>query len=620
MYQGRKILNTLPALIAMAMLAVCKVAPASGATSGANLIFSYPSGLSAAVGAGAIHLTGSAALNGSGVNILGGPAQHQAASMWYSTQQNITSFTTDFTFQLAVPASTPAITALTFCIQNSPAGNFSGINATADANGGGYGAYDPVQLPGQTAVVDSVAIKFDISGNVIRTYPTGGSPSATGLYINGGTYATLNPAQDLNPYGINLNLGHIMAAHIVYDGSILTMTLRDTVTNAQFRTSWPVNIPAITGNSAWVGFTAGTIPVTQANVLTWDFYQGYNPRLAAPTFSVTPGLYPTTQSVSLSAPAGSTIYYSTNGQQPTTSSTKYTGTPISVSSSQIIQAVAIQSGSTDSVVAVGNYQIGASGTPLISLPGGFTSPSGLVTTVGAAKVSGSQIQLTDTNAAGMEVGAAWYDVPVPVTSFTTHFTVQFTSATGNGMTFCIQNTPPASIDGTTNVGGWPGASWIIGGPNAFGSANGGLGYSATPGTGTGSQGAGLLSSVAVKFDVASGNTTGLYTDGAIPSTPQTKITGVNLNSGNPLDVTLSYNGTTLSMTVTDTKTNASFSNSWTIDIPTTVGGNTAYVGFTASTGYSNSVANQYLSAWTYSSSAASAAVAVPAAPTNLHVQ
>jgi hypothetical protein len=79
MYQGRtlKILNTLPALIAMAMLAVCKVAPASGATSGANLIFSYPSGLATAVGAGAIHLTGSAALNGSSVNILGGPAQHE---------------------------------------------------------------------------------------------------------------------------------------------------------------------------------------------------------------------------------------------------------------------------------------------------------------------------------------------------------------------------------------------------------------------------------------------------------------------------------------------------------------------------------------------------------------
>jgi hypothetical protein len=121
--------------------------------------------------------------------------------------------------------------------------------------------------------------------------------------------------------------------------------------------------------------------------------------------------------------------------------------------------------------------------------------------------------------------------------------------------------------------------------------------------------------VAVKFDLTS-NTTGIFTNGASVTTPGVAITGVNLNGGNPLNVTFAYDGTTLKMTITDTKTKASFSHNWAIDIPTTVGGNTAYVGFTGATGYSNALQN--LLSWTFSSSTTTAAV--PAPPTNLRVQ
>jgi len=82
-------------------------------------------------------------------------------------------------------------------------------------------------------------------------------------------------------------------------------------------------------------------------------------------------------------------------------------------------------------------------------------------------------------------------------------------------------------------------------------------------------------------------------------------------------VTLAYNGTTLALTVTDSVTRASFSHSWTINIPSIVGGNTAYVGFTASTGYF--FANQYIQSWTYAASPAQTA-AIPAPPSNLRVQ
>jgi hypothetical protein len=94
--------------------------------------------------------------------------------------------------------------------------------------------------------------------------------------------------------------------------------------------------------------------------------------------------------------------------------------------------------------------------------------------------------------------------------------------------------------------------------------------------------------------------------------------GINLQSGHPLNVALSYNGTSLAMTVTDSVTKAVFSHSWTIDIPTTVAGNTAYVGFTGSTYWW--WANQDIESWTYAQGGTPVAVAVPAAPTNLRVQ
>jgi hypothetical protein len=110
--------------------------------------------------------------------------------------------------------------------------------------------------------------------------------------------------------------------------------------------------------------------------------------------------------------------------------------------------------------------------------------------------------------------------------------------------------------------------------------------------------------VAVKFDLfnAGGeglDSTGLYTDGAIPTVPAIDLssTGIDLHSGDTMAVQLVYDGTTLTMTITDTVTQATYTTSFTINIPSTVGGNTAYVGFTGGTG--SATANQAILAWTY---------------------
>ena len=64
-----------------------------------------------------------------------------------------------------------------------------------------------------------------------------------------------------------------------------------------------------------------------------------------------------------------------------------------------------------------------------------------------------------------------------------------------------------------------------------------------------------------------------------------------------MDAHITYDGTNLSMTLTDALTLATWSTSWPINIPSIVGGNTAYVGFTGGTG--TSTASQKLTYWTY---------------------
>ena len=291
---------------------------------------------------------------------------------------------------------------------------------------------------------------------------------------------------------------------------------------------------------------------------------------ATPTFSPAAGSYTAAQSVTISdATSGATIYYTTNGTTPTTASSVFSSTsPIRVSASETLEAIAVASGHSTSAVGSALYTINAATTPVVNDPTGFSSSTGL-SLIGSAAVTSNTLQLTSTSG-GVQANAVWYSTPVNVQSFTTDFSFQESAANADGFTFTIQNT----------------------GLTAIGLAGGGLGYQ------------GIGSSVAVKFDLYNNSgegidSTGFYTDGAIPTVPALDMTasGVNLHSTDTLHAHIVYNGTTLTLTLTDTVTGASFTASTTINIPATVGANTAHVGFTAGTG--GETATQTILNWTY---------------------
>jgi len=96
----------------------------------------------------------------------------------------------------------------------------------------------------------------------------------------------------------------------------------------------------------------------------------------APSFSLASGTYYTPQSVTLSdSTSGVTIYYTTNGTFPTTSSTSCTGSCIiTVSSTTIIKAMAVGNGISQSNVIVATYTIAAYNPTFSPVSGSYHAP------------------------------------------------------------------------------------------------------------------------------------------------------------------------------------------------------------------------------------------------------
>ena len=162
-----------------------------------------------------------------------------------------------------------------------------------------------------------------------------------------------------------------------------------------------------------------------------------------------------------------------------------------------------------------------------------------------------------------------------IRSFTTEFRFRVSPGkTADGFTFCIQS------EDATAVGG----------------AAGDLGYQGIP------------KSVAVKFDLWSNdgegpNSTGVYRNGDKPTNPgaiDLTPSGIDLHSGRTYDATIEYKTKKLTLSIVDIQDKAKrFSHTFDVDVPATVQGSTAYVGFTGGTGGAN--ATQDILMWTWKS-------------------
>ena len=597
----------------------------------------------------AMAFNGSTVLDGSRLELTTG-AVNQAASAFYNTPINIQTFTTDFTFQLVNAVAD----GITFTIQGKTP------TSVGEAGGGlGYGPHLPGGTPG---IAKSVAVKFDLYNNA------GEGKDSTGLYTNGASPTI--PSIDLTKTGIDLHSGHTMTAHMIYDGTNLTMTLTDTVTNATYTNGWAVDIPSIVGgNSAYIGFTGGTGGSTaKQEILTWTLVStGTLESAATPVLSPGAGTYTLPQSVTITdATPGASIFYTTDGSTPTLSSTQYTG-PVALSATTTVNAIATAANKSSSMIASATYTI-QTATPTFSpAPGTYTAAQ----SVSILDSTPNATVYYTLNGTPPNTSSTVYTGPITIGSATTIQAIAAASGLANSPIAIGSYSIQPTVSGINFTNGFTGAAGSIvfngvagldasrlqitnGGMNEAGSAffnmpvsiqsfdtkftfqltnpaadgftftiqgnsakaigpgGGGLGYGPDHAGGTG----GIANSVAVKFDLYSNagegaDSTGLYTNGASPTLPSTDLTntGINLHSGDTMSVHITYDGTNIAMTIADTVTNASYSKAWPVNIASVVGSNTAYVGFTGGTG--GKTANQEILAWTFDSTGGTTAVATP---------
>ncbi len=474
---GKEVFNTRRSLSAWNILSSpCLVEPTGAVVDSApaptvpepaapSVAVNYPNGFAGA--ADNFKFNGTAQLDGDRLRLTDGGAR-QAASVYAATPLSVAAFRTQFT--LRMPAAPLSADGFTFTIQGQ------GPTALgANDNGLGY-----------AGIGKSVAVKFDLLGPNFKN-----DGNTTGLYVNG-EQPTNAGAIKLTDTGVDLHSGHDMLVEMTYDGAILNVTITDTVTKANNKQSYAVNIPeTVGGNTAYVGFTGATGQLrSKLSVVNWTYCAAVPPK---------------------ASPAE----------------------PFVISA------------------------------PVINFPNGFAGAGDQLKLNGAsARLDGDQLQLTDGKA--KQAASVFTAAPVNVAAFRTQFTLRLLPAkplTADGMTFTIQGV----------------------GPTALGANDNGLGY------------AGIGKSVAVKFDLLAArpkkweaNMTGLYLNGSSPmdvGSISLNPSGVDLHNGHDMLVSMNYDGANLQVTITDAVTKASHTQSYGVNIPETVGGNTAYVGFTASTGW-----------------------------------
>jgi hypothetical protein len=188
---------------------------------------------------------------------------------------------------------------------------------------------------------------------------------------------------------------------------------------------------------------------------------------------------------------------------------------------------------------------------------------------GGAVIAGTELTLTDGGAS--QSRSSFFQFPLYIGAFKASFTYQDVGGGGaDGAAFVLHNDPR--------------------GVAALGGGGGSLAYGPTPA---------IIPSAAVLLNIYAANTVGyaVRTNG-VTGVPYVTPGTVNLAGGNPIAVSLDYDGANLGLTFTDTVTAATYSTNLPVgDLTGPAGGETAYVGFTGATG--GTVATQKVTDFSY---------------------
>ena len=221
--------------------------------------------------------------------------------------------------------------------------------------------------PTMTSRADEVTYNFSTGG----TYNSNVTP-ATNTWVT--DYFTI-----LQEKGNSSNApANYLTAPRWYKDNTITITPASNVTittivincsaanyNGQTITASTGSVSANGNNSTWTGSITASEPLVltmgkqcrPSSLNVTYTVSGATPTCAAPTFSPAAGGYTSAQNVTISCSTeGATIYYTTNGTDPTTSSNVYSSA-INVNANMTIKAMAAATGYENSAIATAAYTI-----------------------------------------------------------------------------------------------------------------------------------------------------------------------------------------------------------------------------------------------------------------------
>jgi hypothetical protein len=257
--------------------------------------------------------------------------------------------------------------------------------------------------PVGTGATVSISNDANASGGVVEflnSTAAGQTMTLTTPSIAAGTY------QVQMRYKTNTTRGQ----HTVkIDGTQVGGTLDQYATTQAYLTATLGNVTLATSGAHTIVLT-----VTGKNASATQFYitadsftltpVSVKPQAAAPSFSPSAGTYASTQTVTITtSTSGASIRYTTDGSTPSeTAGTIYSGL-VNISATTTLNAIAYETGFTDSSVTSGTYTISVGPPSTVNLEAESLSPVGTGATVSIsndANASGGVVEFLNSTAAG----------------------------------------------------------------------------------------------------------------------------------------------------------------------------------------------------------------------------
>lgn len=230
----------------------------------------------------------------------------------------------------------------------------SNLNSLAD----NFGEYDDwIELYNNSNIAIDLAGYFltDDINNPAQHMISLGNPAQTTISANGFLFfwADRNTTQGFDHVDFKISSG----------GETIYLFAPDQVTLVD-----SLLVPALNADESYIRKSDGS-----ANVFkTEDITPGYSNNnsmayLPVPDISLASGKYTNSQTVALSSVANATVYYTTDGSEPSTNSTIYSGS-FNINSSQTIKAMAVKTGFVGSEVISETYIFNSTTTlPILNI-------------------------------------------------------------------------------------------------------------------------------------------------------------------------------------------------------------------------------------------------------------